>query len=356
MPSLAVTSQGPLGCGSYIARLVNDGRVILEARKVTSVLWNRRLDEPSSATLTIPVQGSDLRACCEGPNRIEPLRTELIIERNGIVVWQGWVMRDVAFRRDNIVINAHDILKWTERRLLNDNHVNVATDLTDIALDYFADSNLSDLPWAIQSIPTGILADRTVLATEHRFASEALKELYDTGLDATVIAGVLLLGPETQTCGTLFLRDTQIDGDPEVKLDGDQRATRVIVKGANGIVSIYPPTPPTVCYRHADYLTSDESILDQASADYRALTLYQRLSSSHPYYISIPQGSSLSPETPIHVNALVPGNIFQFYSQSLCIPIGQAVRLTAVDAEAAGDSEQIRVTFSPIGDDEGDLL
>ncbi len=354
MPSLATTSEGPLGCGSYVCRLVNDGDVIYEARKTVSVAWGRRIDESSAATLTLPVQGSDLRACCEGPNKIEPLRTELLVERNGVDVWQGWLMRDVDFRRDTIVLNAHDILKWPERRVLDDSHVYAATDLTDIALGYLGDSNLADLPFSISSLPTGVLADRTVLATEYRWASEALDELFKTGLDATVVAGVLYLAPETATCGTLHLRDKQIDGDPEVKLDGALRATRVIVKGGGGIVSVYPPTPPTVCYRAADYVSSDEAILDQASADRRALELYRRLSSSHPYYVSIPQGSSLSPTTPVHVNALVPGNVFQFYSQALCIPIGQAVRLTAVDCEAAGDSEQIRVTFEPLGDDEGD--
>lgn len=355
MPSFATTQQGPLGCGAYTARVVNEGRVILESKRVTSALWNRRLDEPSTATIVLPVQGTDLTACCEGIERIEPGRSELIVERNGVDVWQGWLLRDAIFRRDSITINAHDIMKWTERRILNDNHVYAGLDLTQIALNYLGDSNLADLPFAIQSQPTGILADRTVLASEYRFASEALRELYETGLDMTVVAGQIYLAPETGVCGTLHLRDTNIEGDPEIRLDGEQRATRVIVKGANGIVAIYPPTPPEVCYRPLDYLTSDEGILDQGSADARAEQLFQRLSSSYPYYVTIPQGSGLSPDTPIHVNALVPGNVFQFYSSALCIPIGQAIRLTAVDAEASGDSEQIRVSFEPIGDFEGDV-
>lgn len=353
-PSLANSTQGPLGCGTYKARLVNDGDVIFEGRKTTSAVWGRRLDEASHATVTIPVSGDELRACCEGPNKIEPLRTEVLLERNGVDVWQGWLMRDALFRRESITINAHDILKWTERRVLDDTHVHVATDLTDIALAYFGDSNLADLPWPIMSLPTGVLGDRTVLATEHQLASAALEELLKTGLDATVVAGVLYLGGETATCGTLHLRDENIDGDPEVKIDGAQRATRVIVKGANGIVSVYPPTPPSVCYRPADFVSADEAIVDQASADYRARDLYRILSSSYPYYVSIPQGSALSPDTPVHINALVPGNVFQFYSQALCVPIGQAIRLTAVDVDAAGDTEQVKVSFEPLGDDEGD--
>jgi len=352
MPSLATTSNGPLGCGTYVVRLVNDGSPILEARKVTSVTWGRRRDEASVAVVTLPVSGTDLRACCEGVNQIEPLRTEVIIERSGIPVWQGWVLREVDIHRDTISITAHDILGWTERRVLNLDHVATGVDLTDIALSYIADINRGgDLPFVITSEPTGILADRTVLASEYRFASEALRELFETGLDGTVIAGHLLLGPETQLCGTLTLRDTDIDGDPSIKLDGLLRATRAIVKGGNGIVAIYPSTPPDVCYHAADIVQSDESILDQPSADAAAQLLYAQAATSYPYFLTIPDGSGLSPKAGVHINALIPGAIVQFYSQTLCVQIGMAMRLVSVDVEAAAGSEQVRVSFEPIADE-----
>ena len=111
MPSLATTLQGPLGCGNYSVRLVNDGQPILAPRKVTTVLWGRRLDEASNATITIPVAGTDLRACCVGGNRIETLRTEVIISRNGLDVWQGWLLPATKFRRDTITIEATEPAK-----------------------------------------------------------------------------------------------------------------------------------------------------------------------------------------------------------------------------------------------------
>ncbi len=353
MPSLptAVTPLGPLGCGSYVVRLVNDGLPIVESKRVTSVVWTRRPEESSTATVTIPVQGNDLTACCEGANRIEPLRTEVIIERSGTVVWQGWLMGPVEFHRDFIVVNAFDILKWTERRVLGFDHVDVALDLTTIAEGYIADINAAgDLPFVIDATPTGILATRTVLASEYKYASIPLKELYDTGLDATVVAGVLYLGPQSD-CGPFTLRDTDFDGDPTIKLDGAQRATRVIIKGANGIVAIYPPAPPDVCFHAADVVEEDEQILDQASADARAQSEYERLSSAHPYYLTIPDGSGLKPDAPVHINALIPGRVFQVYSQSLCLPVGMAMQLAAVDVEAGAGSEQVRVTFQPVGGD-----
>lgn len=355
MPSLATTSNGPLGCGTYVARLVNDGGPILTARKVVSVLWNRRKGEPSAATVTLPVSGTDLRACCDGANKIEPLRTELIIERNGIPVWQGWVMNDITFRRDTITVNAKDILGWTERRILDSDHVAVGQDLVTIGLSYIADINSAgDLPFVITANPTGILADRTVLASEYRYASDPLRDLYTAGLAATVIAGHLLLGPEMQTCGTIQLRDTDIDGDPEIKLDGLQRATRVIVKGANGIVSVFPPTPPDVCFHAADFIHDDQNILDQASADATAELIYDAFSSSFPYFVSIPEGSGLKSTAGVHINALIPGAIVQFYSQTLCLEIGMAMRLVAVDVEASSGVENVRITLERIGDNEGD--
>jgi hypothetical protein len=332
--------------------LVNDGQPILEARKVTSVVWGRRRDEASVAVVTLPVSGTDLEACCTGVNRIEPLRTEVIVERLGIPVWQGWIMREVDIHRDTITITAHDILVWTERRVLSDDHVYTSDDLTDIALAYIADVNSpGDLPFVITSLPTGILADRTVLASEFRYASEALRELYETGLDVTVIAGHLLLGPEMQACGTLTLRDTDIDGDPSVKIDGLLRATRAIVKGANGITSIYPPSPPEVCFHQADTVRTDESILDQNSADAAALNLYEQAATSYPYFLVIPEGSGLKSTAPVHINALVPGAIVQFYSQTLCVQIGMAMRLVAVDVEAAAGSEQVRISLEPLEDE-----
>lgn len=356
MPSsLATTSEGPLGCGFYVVRLVNDGQPILQADKVTTVTWARRRDEVSIATITIPIGGTDLVPCCDGIDKIEVDRTEVIIERNGIGVWQGWVLNDVTITRDTIVINASDILGWTERRVLDDNHVDVGLDLTDIALGYFADSNLSDLPWVIQSSPSGVTGNRTVLTTDYRFASDALRDLYESGLDATVVAGVLLLGPETQLCGTLRLRDTDIDGDPEIKTDGRLRATRVIVKGGNGIVSIYPPTPPVVCFRAADIVHDDESILDQSSADATAISLYDQVSSSFPYFLHVPEGSALNPDAPVHINALIPGAIFQFTSDALCVRISMAMRLVAVDVDVSAGFESVRVTFEPLGSSEEEL-
>lgn len=355
MVSLAPTAQGPLGCGTYSCKLVNNGVTILEAKRTTSVLWGRRLDEASTATITLPVRGTDLRACCDGANRIDPLLTEVILSRNGIDVWQGWLMRDVTFTRDVIVINAHDILAWTDRRTLKQDHVDVGVDLTTIAVGYINDINAAgDLPFVIQALLTGITADRTVLASEDRYAGAALKELYETGLDATVVAGILLLGATTETCGGLQLRDTDIEGDPEVKLDGIQRATRVVVRGANGIRSVFPPVPPDVCFLPADFVSEDQQILDQSSADARAEDLFRRLSSNYPYYVQIPQGSSLSPDAPVHINALVPGNVFNYRSDTLCIPIGMAMRLVAVDVECAANNEDVRVTFEPLGDSEGD--
>lgn len=355
MGSLAPSTRGPLGCGTYQARLVNDGRPILETKTVTSVTWGRRLDEVSTATITIPVKGNDLTACCERANLIEPLRTEVEITRDGMPVWIGYLLRDVTFSRDHIIVNAHDILGWTERRVLG-NHNYDDTDLLDIALGYLADPNLDDFAWSsliAQATPTGILADRKVLASEYRFASDPLGELYGTGLDITVAAGRIYLGPEVATCGHIVLRDTDFDGDPEVKLDGAERATRVIVRGANGIVSVYPPEPEVKCYRDADYVSEDQDMLDQESADARAQSLYTRLSSSYPYYVHIPQGSGLRPTAGVHINALIPGNKFQFESKALCIPIAMGMRLTAVDVEASSSSEQVRVTLEPIGDFEG---
>lgn len=340
-----------MGCGSYVARLVNDGLPILEARKAVGITWSRRLDEASTATLTIPVSGTDLAACCVGVNRIEPLRTELIIERDGIPVWMGWILRDVTIGRDTIIVNATDILGWTDRRVLG-THTHIGVDLTDIALDYIADVNgLGDLPFVITSTPSGILADRTVLAPEYKFASEPLRELFETGLDATVVAGVLIMGPETQVCGTLQLRDTDINGDPEIKMDGVQRATRVIVKGVEGIVAISPASPPDVCFHAADTVITDEQILDQVSADAAAAVAYEQLSSSYPYHVGVPEGSSLLPSAPVHINALIPGAIVQFYSQALCLQVAMAMRLVAVDVEATAGEEQVRIALEPLGDE-----
>lgn len=355
MPSLATTSKGPLGCGAYTVRFVNDGVPILESRRVTSVVWSRRLDEVSTATIAIPVGGTDREACCEGAALIQTLRTEVIVERNGLAVWQGWVMRDVTFTRDTILVNAHDILMWTERRTLKQNHTHVNVDLTSIALDYFADINSTgDLPFQIDSTLTGVLGTRTVLASEDKFASEALGELYGTGLDVTVVAGAILLGPETTTCLAQVLRDTDFDGSPEIKLDGAQRASRVVVRGGNGIRAIYPPDPPPPppgCFHAADIVVTDEQILDLVSAQHRAQELYELASTSHPYFVNIPQGSGLNPDAPVHINALIPGRVFQFYSQSLCLRIAMAIKLVAVDVEAASGSEQVRVSFEPLGDD-----
>ena len=79
-----------------------------------------------------------------------------------------------------------------------------------------------------------------------------------------------------------------------------------------------------------------------------------QMSASHPYNLTIPEGSTLRPTAPVHINALIPGSFVQFHTQALCVELEMAFRLTALDVEAAAGSEQVRPFLEPLGDDEGD--
>lgn len=348
------SAKGPLGCGAYTARLVNNGKPIAESSRVTTAQWNRRSNEPSTAVIALPTVGTALEACCQGIDRLEALRTEVILTRNGVDVWQGFIMDDVSFRRDTIVINARDIMGWLERRRLRQNHAYANIDLTDIALGFIADVNSAgDLPFTVDAEDSGVLATRTVLANEYRYAWDPFRELLETGLDATVIAGVLRLGPELQLCGPIHLSDQHLEGDPEIKTDGRQRASQVVVKGANGIVGVFPAVvDAALCFYPADYVVTDERILDQSSSDARAESLYNDMSSSYPYFVAAGEGASLKPNAPVHINALAPGAIVQYHTDSLCVELDMAMRVSAVDVDVAPGIEQVRVTLEPLGSDQ----
>lgn len=112
--------MGRLGCLDSIEAIVTGQCAtnrICALTNITSVSWNRILDEISEAVVEIPIAtGIGQNPCCECLGDIEPWCHELAILRNGEIVWQGPIIK-ITYGFEKVVIEARDVLAWLTVRI-----------------------------------------------------------------------------------------------------------------------------------------------------------------------------------------------------------------------------------------------
>lgn len=88
-------------------------------RWVTSGQWERAINRPSKATVTL---AGDIEACCAetGLQTIEPWAHEMLITRDGLPVWEGPLSVRPAGNSQQLV--AFDILAWLSVRVVRRIH------------------------------------------------------------------------------------------------------------------------------------------------------------------------------------------------------------------------------------------
>lgn len=110
-----------LGCSQHVCYIQDkcNGPRLCELSDVTSLQYDRRLDDISQAFVEVAISGDSDSPCCSCLGDVEPWCHVLTIVREGDgVVWTGPVQK-VTYSSDKVRIDAADKLAWLKVRVIS---------------------------------------------------------------------------------------------------------------------------------------------------------------------------------------------------------------------------------------------
>lgn len=335
-----------LGCFEQgLLRFVRKGTVFYRTDQF-NCSWNRVNDDISTGTFKVPAS----RDCC--PPEIHARADMVEFERNGVVEWAGYCMKPTT--TDGVLqIEAMDLLGGYQSRIIRDPINVTGLDVATIASMVLTSADDGDpIPVVPLLSATGILADRTVTTAEYRIAWDVLKnDLLNIGLDMTMVGTLLYIGPvEDKGLSALKLNNRMILGVPSSGEDGAAYANRIIAKGQNGLVSIYPVGPPVAPapYPLVEAVVDANDAEDQATLDVLAKQHYD-LRSAVPRFVTMDQGVLLKSDSPYELRAYIPGRLVDMTLDTDCLQFQQGMRLSGLSYSLTSGKEEVRVSAVPMG-------
>lgn len=367
-----------LGDGTYEVYFKTRGgeRFLCRARNITSVSWSRKMNDVSTASVTIALNGLD-DECCDCIATVNPWEHELAVFRNGVEVWVGPVVNGtIDLAGLTASYEARDLSAWLDHRWV---------EVLDVDKE-FEEVNISEVytwliehayyrePWNMSWVvpTTQIPIDRTYTArdTSERWAGtfqsvgDELRDLSQSGIDTTVVRRTLIAGDlQAETQITQLLTDEHWAVLPTINIVGTSMATEVGVGGGNGGYSGW----------YDDQIWIERAASDSNGARYGLLQSFYnapeldeedttelpnaitqqaynlREAKKEPFvYI---QGGALSPKAPVQVDSLIPGNVYRVALSETCRTVESDYRLFAVSVSLNDRGETVSLEMTPLGAD-----
>ena len=123
-----------LSCELHTAALYDRGgqKKLADLYDVERVKWERRRDDPSTATVYIGTPGEE---CQKALGLAESGRVELVIFRGGLRVWEGPISR-ISYKGTSVEIEARDVMLYVVRTIMrreyDNRHPNTSTVLARV--------------------------------------------------------------------------------------------------------------------------------------------------------------------------------------------------------------------------------
>lgn len=343
----------PIGCASHSYTITDrDGGFVTASGVLTEVLYNRLLNDASTASVTIGVSGPN---CCTELGDVRSWRHTLNLFRGEEFMWSGFIT-NVDWSFDQVVVDATDIIGLLDLRVPHQDFAFTDTDLTEIARQLVEDGLAPDDPGHDVTVigTAGVTGGRSYTENIGQTADH-LRDLADTGIDFTAVGNNIVILPDDFCDVVGRLSDEDLPEGLTVSEDGASLATRQIVAGseASGAVGVAGGT--NAYYGLLERYTEQTSITTQAAADSAAAA---RLAASAvvPVFINT-QNITLSPTANVEVAQLVPGWCVDITSDSTCRTISQRLKITGLTvSEDGGDGdtpgqERILLQVSATGDE-----
>lgn len=334
---------------AYNVKFYDRGGNSFDAAKdqIVNLDWHRKLDDQSDCNIDFEVASDE---CCQQLGKLEPYAHEVEIIRGGSQVWYGWIL-DVDYGRSEVNVNAFDALGWLKKRIARYDRSFQSVDLSDIFSQIWHDAmDISPVRAQILTSPTAIRESRDIKAADKRLAFNIVKEMLDTGLDATAFGQTVLAGI-IHTTKPIELLLSEVSGDVRVSKAGSKFADKIYVDANADVTAEYPPgnLSGNSVYPLVEGVIRDSQIQDVQSALNAAKAQYESFGRRPPRLISASDSLILQPNSGIKINDLIPGTRVVVDTTGLCYAVQQEFRLGGVDVTVSGGSEQIALSLQPTG-------
>lgn len=362
--------QEPLGVGRHRVFLYDRGGRYLrgEITDVASLTWGRKRDDISNCTISTNGWGSDDGALIRG---CRSWAHEVVVFRDSQRVWEGPLVRK-AETAAGWEMEAKDVMNWVYRRIMrqgyNDSYrlvngvvqgqMSVVQRAQSIIVNALAPDDPNILPFLTAFVFADDAGQSRVVEDYAKTAWEEVDDMAaNAGLDYTVVGRRIILNDTHRPVGRLpELRDENFTNAPIITEYGMQAANHYGVTNNNGVFGFAdrPVGPEGVLEMLASAFGETDAGSDQVLTSSARAELEQTLSDqaerniAHrwptPIVVRVPDNSTLTPDTNLDINQLVPGVWIPLRAKR----IAQWQKLDEVAVTVGADgAEQIQVTLSP---------
>lgn len=350
------------GCETHTAYVYDRGgtRRIAQINGLTSLSWERVADDISFCDITVVNPDP---ACASVLDSMEAGRHEIVVYRGSSRVWEG-PLTLMTYTRDSVAIQARDVMHYAYRlaqsRDYDNRYPNIGTVVGRAFLELTTELNrreVEDPP--INVVPFLRQIARSDDAGTSRWTTIYQKTVFDdvddmaanSGLDYVVVGRSIILHDTNTALGkTPTLTDGDIIGDIIVTMYGMEMGTFAAVTGADGAYGVYGGTD--AYYGRVEIVDDayDEEAGSDAPTQEELNSQAQRNLSGRlptPMEVRIPDGSRLSPSSPLVVEDLVPGVLVPLRATLTARKFSQMQKLRKLKVVEDSSGEQILLTLVP---------
>jgi hypothetical protein len=206
---------------------------------------------------------------------------------------------------------------------------------------------------SVSTSPCGVTAVKTVLASQHQMAGQALRDIANVGIDWTAVVRTILAGGlvvPVSSIGTLS--DDHFANPPTVHPVGPAQANRWVIRGSGGGAAgdtIYGVAQDNDCIDEDGLLESTASVTTIADNISAAAAALSRVALTCQV-VAVDQ-AVLAPSAPFGIDDLIPGALADIVLAQTCIPFSGERRLqkVSVSASAQDGLEAVSITLQPPG-------
>lgn len=381
MSDFVYVAPPTLGCGTYDVYFKTRGGQsnVCRALNVTSISFNRTLNDTSQAAISVTTNGVT-EECCRCYSEIRPWKHELAIYRDSKLVWDGPIT-NIVHRQGGLIIDftARDLSAWFDKRLISIFNTDYEVEDVDIkeVFQFLVNLAYTKDPWNMtwEFFDTGIPITKFYpgyFAPDrwgglYTIIGDEIRDLTRSGIDWTIVnrnmvAGNLEIGdPNTPA---LMFTDQVWQTIPDITIEGGGMATSVGVAGGQGGFYGYADDQmwiedPADTYRSEYGLIEaffQEDTLDEEDSTVTPNAITQnahgRRELKKAPFISISSGT-LSSEAPFDFSSLIPGTRAQLRLGQTCLSLSDAYRLYSIDVSVDNKKgEQVNTQLAPIGVDD----
>lgn len=276
-------------------------------------------------------------------NALEPWRFMVSIYDRDTLVWHG-PLTSVQARRSGVTIGARDgSIYWDRRRVGQPRHyvnADAALVMRDLVTDAMSKDDPARLVPYMRSWATELWVTKDIIAGT-RMMMEEVGELESLGLQWTVSAGRLLIGPLASQWRTETLTDDVMDAEVIVEKDGLEVVTDVLVQGSG--VYGYHIDAEQACgilqsIEKADSLVREEEC---RQLGYRMVEEAKYA----PRRVILDGDARLLPEAPMKLEELVPGVIVPVSSSQTGVTVSAEMMIKSVSVSATSSGTSVSLSL-----------